>query len=165
MGFSSSRVYFYDSRLIPAAADEVAAILESEGYLVKKENLLTGDVDISLSKGGIFKAVLGMKTALKISVRKENGNIRIEAKVGIFGQQIIPTVISMLYFWPILLTQVWGLIKQSKLDDHVLELFEKAFEKKKYEFQNNASEKIFFCSECGSPVTGKYCSACGSKQD
>jgi hypothetical protein len=52
-------------------------------------------------------------------------SIAFEAGVGIFGQQAIPTIISMFFFWPVLLTQIWGLIQQSNLDDKAAEIVEK----------------------------------------
>ena len=40
--------------------------------------------------------------------------------IGIFGQQVIPTIITMFIFWPVILSQLWGIVKQSQLDDRVM---------------------------------------------
>jgi hypothetical protein len=80
----------------------------------------------SLTNGGIFKAVLGMKSSLNVEVKQVYNGVSIEAKVGIFGQQIVPSVISMFVFWPVLLTQIAGLVAQSKLDDEAIRVIEDA---------------------------------------
>ena len=72
----------------------------------------------------MFKAVLGLKSALKVSLIPKDNAIAFEAGIGIFGQQAIPTIISMLFFWPVLITQIWGIVQQSKLDDKALEIAE-----------------------------------------
>lgn len=108
-----------------------------------------------------------MKTALKITLRQESGHIQAEAGVGIFGQQAIPTIISMLFFWPVLVTQIWGMIKQSSLDDHAMELIEKSLQ----HLIGNPTTAIqvdrgSFCPDCGGKTGGgKFCPKCGTKLD
>lgn len=164
MAFTSNRIFFADPRLIAAVADELAAQFEGEGYTVQKHELLAGDAEISITKGGVFKAVAGLKTALKITLRQEDNHIKAEAGVGIFGQQAVPTVISMLFFWPVLVTQIWGMIEQSKLDDHALDLIAGSLERlqaddKVHQQAVNGS----FCPACGAHAAGKFCSECGAK--
>ena len=108
--------------LIPLIAQRITEEFETDGYEVNAIALGSGGYDISIRKGGFFKSVLGMKTALKVSLLPRNGNIYFEAGVGIFGQQAIPTVISMFFFWPVAITQIWGLVRQAKLDDKALEV-------------------------------------------
>lgn len=161
MGFSSKRVFMADPSFIPAVAEELFLQFKAEGYNVKQENLISGGVDISITKGGIFKAIAGMKTALKITIKPDDSHIVSEAGVGIFGQQAIPTIISMLFFWPVLLTQTWGLIQQSKLDDHAMELIEKSLQR--LNVSGKTTTNGSFCPECGAAVTGNFCSSCGKK--
>ena len=161
MGFSSKRVFMADSSLIPEVAEELSLQFKSEGYNVKQENLISGGVDISITKGGIFKAIAGMKTALKITIKPDGSHIIAEAGVGIFGQQAIPTIISMLFFWPVLLTQTWGLVQQSKLDDHAMALIEKSL--KRLTVSGKTTTNGAFCPACGATVTGNFCSSCGKK--
>ena len=107
-------------------AGSLQEYFERDGYEVKVTELSTGGYDISITKGGVFKAVLGMKTALKITLTPlSDKSIAFEAGVGIFGQQAIPTIISVFFFWPVLLTQIWGLIQQSNLNDKAAEIVEK----------------------------------------
>lgn len=161
MGFSSKRVFMADPSFIPAVAEELSLQFRTEGYNVKQEDLISGCVDISITKGGIFKAIAGMKTALKITIKPDDSHIIAEAGVGIFGQQAIPTIISMLFFWPVLLTQTWGLIQQSQLDDHAMELIEKSLQRLTVSGKKTIDGS--FCPECGAAATGNYCSSCGKK--
>lgn len=161
MIFASKRVFVADPSLIPAIAEGVVLQFQNEGYKVKWENLLSGGADISITKGGIFKAVAGMKTALKITITPQGTHIFAEAGVGIFGQQVVPTIISMLFFWPVLLTQTWGLIQQSKLDDHAMEVIENLLQQLRLSGKSMSSGS--FCPECGASVSGKFCSSCGKK--
>jgi hypothetical protein len=80
----------------------------------------------SITKGNFFSAILGMKSSLNIEVKRVFNGVFIEAKVGIFGQQVIPSIISMFFLWPVLLTQIAGLVKQSKLDDEAVRVLEDA---------------------------------------
>ena len=124
--FSTKRTLFCSTSLLPDMAGSLQEHFERDGYEVNVTELSTGGYDISITKGGVFKAVLGMKTALKITLTPTSSqSIAFEAGVGIWGQQAIPTVISMLFFWPVLLTQIWGLIQQSNLDDKAAEIVEK----------------------------------------
>ncbi|MGL4942890.1 MAG: hypothetical protein ACRC46_06845 [Thermoguttaceae bacterium] len=108
--FKSTRMFSANPSLIPLIATDLMMAFQAEGFEVKKDELLAGNAEVSITKGGMFKAVLGLKTALRVSLRGDGTqHIVAEAGVGIFGQQAIPTVISMLFFWPVLITQIWGI--------------------------------------------------------
>lgn len=164
MAFTSSRVFKVSPDRIPDMARTLEIALRQEGYETRSDTLLGGDVMVSLTKGGLFKAIVGMKTALKVELRADGGNVLAKTSVGIWGHQIVPTVIMLLWFWPVLITQIWGLVQQSRLDTHVMEILGKAAEKEP-EAIDVPSEEISarFCSECGKPVTGNFCSNCGAK--
>ncbi len=89
--------------LIPAIADRICRDFAADGYEVTREDLISGGVDISVTKGGMFKAVLGMRTALKVTLIPQSQSISFEAGVGIFGQQVVPTLIMLFITWPVLL--------------------------------------------------------------
>lgn len=40
--------------------------------------------------------------------------------IGLFGQQAIPTILTVAVWWPIAICQVAGLVKQYKMDQEVL---------------------------------------------
>ncbi len=153
-------------------ADDLVLHFRHQGFEVVGDETITGGWDISIHKGGLFKAVLGMKTALKISLEPSGNGTVVKAGIGIFGQQVIPTLIMLWLFWPILLTQLWGMIRQSKLDDEAIAIVEKSLladrpvslpsEAKEV---NDVSGFKKFCTHCGtglvSPV--KFCSECGAR--
>ena len=170
MSFSSKKIFYADSTLIPSISDELVEQFEIEGYAVSKLPLGSGGADISITKGGIFKAVLGMKTALKITLKPHGNHILAEASIGIFGQQAIPTAITLFFFWPVILTQIWGMVQQSHLDDHAMELISNSISRlnpfnQKYPAHEPITPTGRFCPNCGEPVTGRFCASCGQKLD
>ena len=79
----------------------------------------------------MFKAILGLRSALKITMKpSRDGNIDFYAGVSIVKQQLIPTIITMTIFSPVVIAQIWGMIKQSKLDEKALEIAERVLYKK-----------------------------------
>jgi hypothetical protein len=67
-----------------------------------------------------------MKTALNIKIEPVANGTTIEAGVGIFGQQAIPTAITLLVFWPVILAQVWNMAQEAKLDEEALRVAEQS---------------------------------------
>ena len=162
--FGTKKMLYGSPSLIFTIANRIQEELLKEGYEVVTEALSSGGYDISITKGGLFKAVLGMKTALKVTLLPQGSNISFEAGVGIWGQQVIPTVISMLLFWPVLITQIWGLVKQSELDDKVLEIAESVVNSaRNSEVGGTLVGGMKFCTSCGTQNSefAKYCCGCG----
>ena len=44
------------------------------------------------------------------------GVMEVSMDVGVFGKQALPTAISTLVFWPVLIPQIYGLVQQNELD-------------------------------------------------
>ena len=160
--FSTKKILYGSTSLIPTIANRIQEEFQNDGYEVAMDALSSGGYDISITKGGVFKAVMGMKTALKVTLLPQGSNIHFEAGVGIWGQQAIPTVISMLFFWPVLLTQLWGLVQQSKLDDKVLCIAEDIVYKNNG-VKSTGSTSGKFCTGCGThnAESANFCSGCG----
>lgn len=152
---------------IEAIADAICDAFRADDFEVNVDTLMSGGKDISITKGNVFKAVLGMRSALKVTLTPQTEGVLFEANVGIFGQQAIPTVISMFFFWPVLLTQIWGLIEQSALDDRALEVAKKAIGAPSgYTSEYTPmGTSVKFCTHCGAkiPSGAKFCSECGAK--
>lgn len=55
-----------------------------------------------------------------------DGNIAFDAGVSVVRQQLFPTIITMWVFSPVVIAQIWGMIRQSKLDEKALEIAERA---------------------------------------
>lgn len=152
---------------IPLMAETIRRDFELEGFEVSIDTLMNGGRDISLTKGNLFHAVLGMRTALKIVLTPHADGVLFDANVGIFGQQAIPAAITMFLFWPVILTQIWGLIEQASLDDRALESAERSVAQPNGLFTNNHMDsKNKFCTQCGNsiPEIAKFCPVCGGKQ-
>ncbi len=151
--------------LISEIASNIAADFRNNGYEVATDSLSSGGCDISITKGGAFKAVLGMKTALKVTLLPHGNLISFEAGVGIWGQQAIPTVISMFFFWPVLITQIWGMIEQSKLDDRALEIANDVIAQSAASIPASSVGGGKYCTKCGAEnsSTARFCGSCGNE--
>lgn len=159
--FNTTKTINVSPRAIPAMHQHIVSSFTLGGYDVEEYQFVNGGSDISIAKGNMFMGVLGMRTALKISLQPQDDSVRFEAKVGIFGQQAIPSTITALFFWPVLFTQIWGIIEQANLDDKALTLAESAAE----EFVKNDSTPIKrFCHQCKKELTegALYCGRCGT---
>lgn len=68
-----------------------------------------------------------MQTALKIKISPAVPHVYVKASVGIFGQQVIPTVLTVCVWWPFAIPQLWGMIQQNKLDKLVMDKIQGEF--------------------------------------
>lgn len=169
---------FETTKFVPVSTAELAAVasetiehFRAEGFETKEERTVTGGYNISLSKGNLFKSVLGMKTALNIEIDPAANGTRIKAGIGIFGQQAVPSMITAFIAWPVLLAQIWGMVQQSKLDDESVSVIEESLYRHASSRPNEygtykASNTAGFCTECGAKLepTMKFCPECGSKR-
>ena len=162
--FNTKKILYGSISLIPTIANRIQEEFQNEGYEVAMDVLSSGGYDISITKGGVFKAILGMKSALKVTLLPQGNNIHFEAGVGIFGKQIVPLAVMYFIGWPLLLTQIWGLVEQAKLDDKALDIAKDVV----YMNNNNGavptnSNGNKFCTSCGTKNTesAKFCCGCG----
>ncbi|MFI9201187.1 hypothetical protein [Streptomyces sp. NPDC053048] len=109
--------------LTPVATDLVTHFQE-RGYETAALAGPDGGHDISITKGGMFKKVVGLRTALKIELLPQPTGTLVRAGAGIFGKQALPFAVAMLVAWPVLLTQLWGIINQAGLDDEAIKVAE-----------------------------------------
>jgi hypothetical protein len=124
--FSSSRTVPYRVEDLSSVAQDVMDHFEQQGFEVTEAHLPAGGVQVSIRKGGTFKAIIGLKTALNIKIEPQANGTRVQAGVGIFGQQAIPTAITFLVFWPVVVAQAWNMAQESKLDEEALGVAEES---------------------------------------
>ncbi|MDF2532515.1 MAG: hypothetical protein K0Q65_2096 [Clostridia bacterium] len=169
---------FETVKFVPGIAGELSEVasdaiehFRAKGFEIKDEHTITGGYNISLSKGNLFKSVLGMKTALNIEIDPSANGTKIKAGVGIFGQQAVPSIITAFIAWPVLIAQIWGMVQQSKLDDESVRVIEESLHRHAANMTNKfntyeASGETVFCTECGYKLEPlmKFCPACGSKR-
>jgi hypothetical protein len=124
--FNSSKTVPYVVDDLAPVAQEVMRYFESQDYEAAETHLPAGGVQVSIRRGGTFKAIIGMKTALNIKIEPVEGGTQVDAGVGIFGQQAIPTMITALVFWPVIIAQVWNMAQEAKLDEEALGVAEES---------------------------------------
>ena len=164
--FNTHKIINAEPSLIPAMANRITDHFKSQGYEVDVQVSDLGTYDISLTKGGVFKAVLGLKTALKVTLKSELDKVSFDAGIGIFGQQLIPALIMYFVAWPVLLTQIWGMVQQSNLDDTALMLAESVIPSNSTVGKTVEPISISsFCPNCGGKhdVNMRFCPFCGFK--
>ena len=124
--FKTKKTLYGNPSQIPAIAEQIRQAFATDGYEVRIDNPADGQ-EIYITKGGFVKAALGLRSALKVTMKPtRDGNINFEAGVSIFKQQFVPTVITMCFFSPVVIAQIWGMIRQSKLDEKAVSVAEKA---------------------------------------
>jgi hypothetical protein len=124
--FNSSKTVPYFVEDFAPVAQEVMRHFESQDYEVTETLIPTGGVQVSIRRGGTFKAIIGMKTALNIKIEPVANGTKVDAGVGIFGQQAIPTAITLLVFWPVIIAQVWNMAQEANLDEEALRVAEES---------------------------------------
>jgi acyl carrier protein phosphodiesterase len=124
--FNSTKTFPYVVEDLAPVAQDVMDHFEQQDYEVTETNIPTGGVQVSIRRGGTFKAIIGMKTALNIKIEPVANGTTVDAGVGIFGQQAIPTAITLLVFWPVIIAQVWNMAQEAKLDEEALRIAEES---------------------------------------
>ena len=66
--FKSTKLFCNVAPHADAVANSMMSSMRYDGYEVDGVKLPSGDWDISIKKGDLFKAVLGLQTALKIKI-------------------------------------------------------------------------------------------------
>lgn len=123
--------YFETRRFVPLTVIDLTPVGEDVmDYFLVKEFEVTGTRiagdgwHISVRRGDWFRAILGLKTALNIRIEPQPGGTLITAGIGIFDLQIIPTVVTIFVFAPVIFTQIWGVLQQNKLDEEAVQFVE-----------------------------------------
>jgi acyl carrier protein phosphodiesterase len=124
--FNSTKTFPYVVEDVAPVAQDVMDHFEQQDYEVTETNIPTGGVQVSIRRGGTFKAIIGMKSALNIKIEPVANGTTVDAGVGIFGQQAIPTAITLLVFWPVIIAQVWNMAQESNLDEEALRVAEES---------------------------------------
>ena len=159
---NSSRRFATGLRNVSGILNDCREHFEHQGYAVQAQETAAGGF-ISLTKGGLFETVAGLKTGLNITLTRVRGAIEVKMEVGIFGKQALPTAISVLVFWPVVIPQIYGLIQQNKLDTEAYSVIEDAI--RYYERSDTGRGAGEFCPYCGSdiPAGSVFCDRCGRK--
>lgn len=170
--FASTKIFPIRLPDLTPVVHDVTEHFKGQGFDVTSQRTITSGYHISISKGALFKSVLGMRTALNIEIEPTTQGTTVKAGVGIFGQQFIPTLITTFIAWPILFTQLAGMVQQSQLDEDALLVTERSLIKHSgpgvlsaSAVDDHSSDPVRFCTSCGQRITGPvtYCIECGAK--
>lgn len=88
--FRSTKLFCDVAPYSDTVANSLMSSLRYDGYEVDGIKLPSGDWDISIKKGNLFKAVLGLQTALKIRISPAVPHVYVKASVGIFWSASYP---------------------------------------------------------------------------
>jgi hypothetical protein len=172
--FKSERRIWTEVTDLEPVAQHLASHFRAKGYEVMHQRTATGAWDIDITRSGVFRTISGMRTALKVRIEPNAGSVVARAGIGILGQQALPTVVSMVVFWPILVTQVWGAVQASKTDDEALRVIEEGLALAAgggmgagtggtAPIARAAGGGGGFCGACGAGHSGgRFCTNCGA---
>ena len=160
----STRIFTTQVQDIESILNYCETYYTARNYNVKTEILANGGF-VSITNGGIFQNVSGMSTGLNVTLTQMKGSISVSMKVGLFGKQLIPTAISMLVFWPVVIPQIYGLVQQNKLDTEMYGVIEAAIRECENSTLNETDEDTAFCPFCGvkMPASANFCVSCGKR--
>lgn len=126
--FNSKTLLECSPALIPVIADRICETFKKGGYDGFRCDIDEGGIEIYICKGGFFKSVIGMDKELKVSLLPVEEGVAFDAGFGSFGKKTFLSAIVCLLAWPILITHLWGLMKQSRLDDKALDIAKSVIE-------------------------------------
>jgi hypothetical protein len=165
--FKSERRIWTDVTDLEPVAVRLADHFRAKGYEVVYQQTAAAAWDVDITRAGVFRTISGLRTALKVRIEPDvaangTGAVVARAGVGILGQQALPTVVSMLVFWPIAVAQIWGAVQSSKVDDEALRVIEEALAAPVSAVPAPRDAQAF-CAGCGAPRSGgKFCTGCGA---
>lgn len=155
---------FDQTRTIPVVSPSLGAVVketvehfEKQGYTSHCGQTVSGGWQISLTKGGTFKAVLGLKTALNAQITPQPDGTAVHLSIGIFGREVVPTAIMLFIAWPLMIIPIWGMVKQYQLDEELLAIIEARLR------AHSVVADQKFCTECGAVIDtmAQICPRCG----
>src|SRR5918993_1177624 len=105
--FNSSKSVPYVVEDLAPVAQDVMRHFEEQDYEVTETHIPTGGVQVSIRRGGTFKAIIGLKTALNIRVEPQANGTKVEAGGGGFWEEGGPTAITPLGFFAVIKSPAW----------------------------------------------------------
>lgn len=123
--FKSKKVIYGSPSRIPYIAEEIRKSFTADRYEVRIVDPSLGN-EIYITKGGMFKVALGLRSAMKVTMipSRRDGYIDFEASISIVKQLLMPTLITECMLSPVVIAQIWSTIRQYKLDEKALEVAE-----------------------------------------
>ena len=161
--FYSEKIFNSSPTHISGVVAELKSYYTTHGYEYNENPSDKGGVIIKVTKGGDFRRLLGLQSALEITLEPTSDNtISFKAGIGFWEQQGLATAISALLAsttFITLVTQAWGVIHQAHLDDQALEIAERRLKELEGDMENVEYD---YCPNCRrKAIVGKPCPHCG----
>ena len=167
--FNEKRTIYGHIDNIEYVLNDVKLYFEAKKFEVHVESNLDSGF-ISITKGGIFKSVTGLKVALNTSLKIQNDNVFVESKIGAFGSKVAVLLVGVYVIaWPLAVSAALGMILQTNLNKEMMEQIAKSIYFHSNKSISNTSrtyiEENRTCTGCGCilPSNADYCSECGKK--
>jgi hypothetical protein len=187
VSFESAQIYPVVVPDLGPVARDLVQYFEAQDYEASAKQLDMGQWLVSLRKGEAFKTVFGRQTALNLELQPTNTSTIAKASIGVFGEQTVPIMVTASILWPVLLTQISSLVRQSNLDQEALTVVEQRLITRSREIlassatpvpgaaatlstpaatsvnDSGSQPQAQSCTNCGSALlpSAKFCTSCG----
>lgn len=179
--FKSEKMLYGDPKYISDIGNAICESFKRDSFDVVIVELVSGGVIISLSKGNMLKSLIGMTSALEVKIVPKDGNIFIKAAV---AQQVVLAIITALIFLPLIIPQILGMVRHSKLGNKAVEIAEAELASLQCMELENTKEytavpenlkvtntqeikenSVRFCTSCGTKIEddSQFCPKCGAE--
>lgn len=99
-------------------ASSLAAGFNAEGYMTMVE-AIPGGRKVKITKGGAVRTVTGLATCVDVDITTTDGGLLVTYAPSVFKQNAAALIVSMMFFWPVLIPQVIGWIERSGLGEDI----------------------------------------------
>ena len=121
---------------------------------------------VQLRQKGSWRSVLGMSSALTITLSKQDENLIVDIGAAKWGEKAAVGAVGAVIFFPALITAAYGAWKQSQLPDQVFDLIQQQIQLSQGQEKQEmpASGDSAKCPSCKQAITlnSKFCPACGA---
>lgn len=105
-------------------AQELAEHFKQRSYQVECTETSDGKWEVGITRGGKFKSIAGLKSAMKIELEPLPRGTMVRAGAGLFGKQAAVTAVTMVIWWPLAIAPIWGMIREAGLDNEAVRVIE-----------------------------------------
>lgn len=155
--FTSRKSYDASATFIPFAANRISEFFSADGFEINQKPGACNKTILEVTKSNLIKSAVGLRQGIEITLENEGGRIAVEVRGTVLKNQLIASTLSFCFFWPVIIPQIIGMIKQSGLDDKAIGVIDNAYDT----FSNDHPT---FCTHCGGRITGNpsTCPHCGA---
>lgn len=155
--FTSCKSYDASATFIPFATTRIREFFSADGFEINQKAGACNKTVLEVTKSNLFKSAVGLKQGLEITFENEGGRIAVEVRGTVLKNQLVATTLSFFLFWPVIIPQIIGMIKQSGLDDKAIGVIDEAYD-------TFSSDHPTYCTNCGRRITGNpsHCPHCNA---